>query len=151
MNAYDTDPNRVALALIVGAAVGAFVITVAMLTFVYASGYAADGRIMWLEPGKFAVLFYIGALGVFAMGLLTIGAALWAVFHRMGWRNWTHATALGFVGSTFTSIILDEVIRMRAGGRFGPVPWTWLAIGLSGAVARFVIWRIAYRRVPVAP
>lgn len=152
MRTYISRPNRKPIALVVGALIGAAGVAIwAALT--------SYGMIL-LFP-----LFFIVALIIWSIGLVVVGAPLWAVFDRAGWTSPSAAIALGF-GATVVGAVLiqlglyrDFTSLVEAGreivvsGQLTPYGWLaglrgWIPLGMLGGLVGFSIWRLSYERVP---
>lgn len=167
---YDTTPVRLMLALPAGAFAG----TVVMLAWAIV-GQLIAARNTPENPYALATLLGMSPLFglivfvVFAGGMLLVGAPLWALLHRWGYRSWRAASALGAIASFAAGLIfitlpqwsMPSETRFSASDAGGPTivdnrrtlhGWEQALmqagiIGLAGLFAGLTVWRVAYRRV----
>jgi hypothetical protein len=145
---YTTDPLRVALSLIAGAATYAILMVLWLLSHVI-------GFWRGIFPAEvFAVSFIF-----WSVVLIVFGLPLGLLLHKFRLRHWFVAVVAGgamtflvFLG--FVALLSGFILPIVSGGPpivLNPVYW-WgasrnaLILGAGGAVAALVMWRIAYRR-----
>src|SRR5258706_11242735 len=121
---YETTAGRAAKALLIGALLG--------------PGLVAVGFLPW--AGAEFVLVYIVAFVVFGIGLLVMGAPLWAIFHALRWRSAPTAAGLGFVATFVTCAFLFG--GLNGGGQVFVFAGL---VAIAGAAVGFVIRQVAYR------
>jgi hypothetical protein len=161
---YTTDPLRVALSLIAGAAT--YAILMVLWGFWNAFGNRGLQDVLdhnLRDPRFFAVLFVIW--GVF---FIVFGLPLWLFFHKLRLRHWLVAVVVG--GAMTFLVVLALATRLfefippivsspPSGGPpivVNPINW-WgasrnaLIHGAGGAVVALVMWCIAYRRAAAGP
>ncbi|MDZ4313005.1 MAG: hypothetical protein U1A24_20860 [Cypionkella sp.] len=152
---YDTTNHRVFIALNVAAAIGA-----GLVTYIWA------GRADLYEMS----LFYFFAYLIWFFAILFLGGPIWFAMHKFGLRHWLHASLAGGVvtGTTwialmtnlFTGYSSSLVSASNSKGQtwkdhqLTALGWsdalrTSLWISLLGVILGLIIWRVAYRRVPV--
>ena len=147
--------SRIASALFAGAAVGAATVAV---TF---------NLPYMLEVGRWdmflVAMTFIAAFMVWLLGLAVVGAPLWRLAERLGYRSFHHAITVGLTATFLTAVLLtcimdSGMVSLREGGRtlvhlgrrtpFG----LWVLardcglFALAGGLVAAVIWRVAYRR-----
>jgi len=167
IGSYDTTLPRAALSLIAGAAAGA-----SLIALWYLWGTAQNLGIQYvLDYGVIpTTLVFIEALVVWSVGLTIFGLPFWWLLHRLGWRHWLVAVALGAVLTFLVDFGIEtrflELIPPPANSAYsasdsgGPTViashltlhgwWVTfraaLLLGAEGVLVALVIWRIAYRR-----
>jgi hypothetical protein len=111
------------------------------------------------------------ALVVWGVGLIAVGAPLWWLLHKLGFRHWLVAAATGTLLTFLAGFaILTRGFEMipppsgsalsaeDAGGppvinnRLTPHGWrraaqSSLMLAVAGALVALAVWRVAYRRV----
>ncbi|MGE3066051.1 MAG: hypothetical protein AB7K67_10720 [Hyphomicrobiaceae bacterium] len=155
---YGTTALRAVAALIAGTITGGVLVA----GFAIASGTLRPESVI----ADFTVIF-IAAAVVWAGGLFLAAPLPWIVLHRLGWRRWPVAVALGAVLSFLAVLGLMT-------NAFGLIPWDGISVadndgpmwtdgritahgwadaldvaalcGAAGTVVGFVVWRVAYRR-----
>src|SRR5262249_9150134 len=98
---YRTSPGRSVAALCVGAVVGAALYAAEYVTSVleaFGIGY------VWQYGMNTAVMIFVVALVVWIAGLALAGAPVWWLLHRLGWRQWPVAMALGAILTFLVSL-----------------------------------------------
>ena len=156
---------RVALALIVAAALASLFLTVDYLYGIYSQLGPQHLAQYGLSKGTFAFLF---GLAVWLLGLVVFGCPVWAVLHRTGRRGWQYAVGFGFTIPFL--VILGHSTGFFDGSAgnhwsyFGDGGQQWIdgsitrfglymafrtstVAGAIGAVQGLIIWFLAYRRV----
>lgn len=160
---YVTTLSRAALAIAVGAAVGALIVVavlVALPAYRYGDDLVARGQL------SFIAFVAVAAFAVWAIGLTVIAIPCWRILHRRGWRDWRAAIVLGFVLTFVTYLALSTGFGLGFGsgysagdgggmtvvnGRLTAHGWSraLAAAALQGAIGMVVgwmVWRVAYRR-----
>ena len=159
MATYTTSLPRAAMGLAAGIVTGAAF--VALWSLVGASDF--DVVIL-----RGALVVFVYAAVVWAIGLVVVAAVPWAFLHHYGYRNWPVAIALG---ATLTFIVVSGFLTNGFGAYVGSGNFsaadnggaTWVdgrltahgwreafifaaICSVAGAVVGFVVWRTAYRR-----
>jgi hypothetical protein len=164
--AYRTSPPRVLLALVLGAVIGALMVTV---WFNWDTAQDRGVRYL-LDYWPSLILEYFElALAVWAFGLIAVGLVPWWLLHKAGRRDWRVAVTLG------AALTFAVVFALGTNG-FGLIPHApgsdysasdsggltidhfritrhgWLValqeagvFAAIGAVIGGIIWRTAYR------
>jgi hypothetical protein len=132
---YATDPLRVALSLMAGAAT--YVLMGALVAFARDPGLAAI--LFPSRPPVFAILFALWGVILIAFGL-----PLGLLLHKLRLQHWLVAVVVGGA-ITFLVALAPWAINRP------PIGWlaasrNALILAAEGAVAALVMWRIAYRR-----
>ena len=147
--------SRIASALFAGAAVGGATVAVAFnLPYM-------------LEVGRWDMLLvamtFIVAFMAWLLGLAVVGAPLWSLAERMGYRSFHHAISAGLAATFLTAVLLacimdNGMMSLREEGRVlvhlgRRTPYgLWVLardcglFALAGGLVAAVIWRVAYRR-----
>jgi hypothetical protein len=147
--------------LVVGAVTGSGLFLLGTILAVFAAGRrSAPDSIPWQDTIGLLLLLFGITLFYFALGLVLVGAPAWWLLHRLGRRTLLDAVIAGAAlsSSTYLSLVLLGVVPLI----FGPGPQYFAAsvigtvvvlmllvnaiwVAVSGALAGFVIWGIAYR------
>jgi hypothetical protein len=164
---YRTSVSRAIGALCLGAILGASIVTADYVRTLLQT----FGREHVQQYGlrKSAIIFAAAAM-VWFVGLAVVGTPFWSLFHRLGWRRWPAAMALGAILSFVVSLGIFTagfgVIPPAPGSSFsasdsgGPTVinnkltahgWARalndaLLLGACGTAVGWVVWRTAYRR-----
>jgi hypothetical protein len=135
---YTTDPLRVALSLIAGAATYAILMVLWFLSHVI--GW---GPIFPLYPFVFAVSFIF-----WGVILIVFGLPLGLLLHKLRLRHWLVAVV---VGGAMTFLVVLALVALLS-EFIPPHPISWWGVsrnasilGAGGTVVTLVMWRIAYR------
>jgi hypothetical protein len=137
---YTTDPLRVALSLIAGAAT--YAILTVLRSFWSALGNPGLQNVLdhnLRHPIFFAILFVLWGVIVIVFGL-----PLGLLLHKLRLRHWLVAVVVGGAMTFLVDLALWAINRP-------PIGW-WatsrnaLILAAEGAVAALVMWHIAYRR-----
>jgi hypothetical protein len=168
---YSTNPPRVILSLIAGAATGAVFIA---LSYLWSTGQGLGMQYVLYYGLPWSIVVFTVAFVVWGIGLIVFGLPLWLLFHKLRLRHWLVAAVVGaamtFIVSFGIETRLFELIppptnstysESDSGGptvvanRRTPHGWwvaarTALMLGAGGVVVALVIWRIAYRAAPQA-
>jgi hypothetical protein len=159
---YDVTRQRVGLALLAGAAVGALVAFVSLAASILLV-LGATSPDAWSTVGRLLPAVVLRGFLTWLLGLLMIGAPAWWLLHRHGWRGWRAAilaaAALAFVTSLLLAIPRPGQHRTEADrGGLTMIDDSLTAHGwskatldaaftaLAGAAVGFTVWRTAYRR-----
>ena len=164
MAEYQTTFLRAVLAVGAGAVAGA-----AMVTVWFLAG-ASDLNYLRQYGFQAGVLIFINATVIWALGLVLVGAPLWAILHYYGKRNWTAAGALGAILTFVVTLgLLTNGFGLLVSGNLsasdaaGPI-WVdsqltahgWavalevaVVCCIAGALVGLIVWRVAYRPVKV--
>ena len=168
----ETTTLRVMWGLVLGAVTGSGLFLLGTLLAIFAAARrSGSDSTPWQDTIGLLLLFFGITLFYFALGLVVVGAPAWWLLHRLGRRTLLDAVIAGAALSSLTYlllVLLDFVPLI-----FGPgsqyfadslgdpnadqqpsaigtvvvlmvsVNAIWVAV--SGALAGFVIWGIAYR------
>ena len=162
---YITTRVRVVSAILAGAVVGATVVAGDYLF----SMLQAHAILSPHQTVRIVMLVFVGAFVVWLLGLGMVGCPLWWVLHRRNVRGWPSAVLIGVVLTFLASFLLtlapSLLIRSAGGSSFlsdsggmlivntsltthGWIVYSeWsLLFSVAGALAGWVVWRVAYRR-----
>lgn len=166
---YHTNPVRAAGALCVGAVAGA-----SLVTADYVIGLLqvlGPEHVLRYGMRKSMIIFFFAWI-VWIVGLLAVGTPFWVLFHRLGFRRWPIAMALGATLSFAISLGISTNgfglippppnSSYSASDSGGPTvennkltPHGWasaitgaLLIAAYGAGVGWLVWRTAYKRSP---
>ena len=160
--------GRIFRALLAGACTGSLVLTGGIL--LVGAGYEPAVTLLFSLPYVLVATFI-----AFSAGILVLGLPGWWILHRLGYRSWRAAFALGmvltFIGNA--ALAVDPLIwptpnsTFSAGDSGGPTIidnkmtthfWIQLfmesfAFSLAGGIAGLVVWHVAYveRRQKASP
>ena len=124
---YQTTLRRAVLAYATGALSGALV-SVGLMAALF--GPPAPGQLL-------SVL--VASLTYWMAGLLLFNVVPWIVFHMWGLRQWWAMTGLGALSMLTLSVVVFRGGAVEGGG---------MILAALGALTGWIIWRVAYRRVP---
>lgn len=167
---YVTTFPRALLALLGGAVTGAlvFLLEIAVLLAIRPSKLGEMADYVGFTNESLILIIALFAFIFFAGGLLLAGAPVWFLLHRLGFRNWPYAVgvggglgAAGFIAMvmwnpewpalSLISFLTEEFGGLTAAnGQLNREGWEALVrgtigIAFAGALAGFVLWKIAYR------
>lgn len=159
MATYTTTVARAVMGLTAGTLTGAAVIAVWSLV----GANTVDAVLL----GGALVVFVFAAV-MWAMGLIIVAAVPWAILHHYGYRSWPAAAALGAI---LTFIVVTGFMTNGFGavagsgglsaadsggptwvdGRLTAYGWSQALVfaaicSAAGAIVGLVVWRTAYRR-----
>lgn len=166
---YQTSATRIILALLVGAVVGAVFNAGQYLIGLYEI-HGSDHFAQYALSKGFRV--FTVAFVIWFLGILFLGGPIWLGIHHLGYRRWTHATAIGaLIPSIFIFVISTGFLTGAKGGNFssyanGGQQWEngvltsfgWkiaassaLQFAFVGLIVSASIWFIAYKRTNSTP
>src|SRR5215469_15858840 len=107
-------PARAGVALLVGAVLGAALVSLGMITPTLVAVALGKAAVIYL-PSAFmmGVLVFGTAFTVFAAGLFILAAPVWWALHRLGLRRWIYAVVLGVVlsfGANLGLTVLPNIL-----------------------------------------
>ena len=168
---YKTTILRAGLALVGGAVAGtaSFVLEIVALLALRPSKLGELNEFVGTTTVELFQLIALFSLIFFAVGLLVVGSPVWWLLHRLGRRDWFYAVAVGaglgsagFAGwvlwnpewpaLSLISFLTEEFGGLTArDGQLSAEGWEALVrgtigIGIAGALAGLMLWKIAYRR-----
>jgi hypothetical protein len=142
---YTTDPLRVRLSLIAGAA------TYAILTVLWDLSHVMWGPIFPGDTFAFVVHFiFWGVISFIFWGVILIvfGLPVGLLLHKLRLRHWLVAVV---VGGAITCLVALTLVALLS--EFIPPQIDWwgasrngLILGAGGALVALMMWHIAYRR-----
>lgn len=152
--------DRAVVGLAVGAVWGGVMTDLALTAYLIAG---ATRRSPWSEPMALEIAKALGfsalaavpvilfAFMVWLLGLLVLGAPVWALAHRLGMRSAWPAAVFGAVAPPGLYLVCS------LHGRPGPLAWAlkeehalYLILAAIGAVVGWITIRTAYRRPEAA-
>jgi|GEM_PF-1695458 hypothetical protein len=164
---YETSTVRMMFGLVIGAAVGSLALVTEINIEMLLRGESVPPGLLVQSLGMSILVFV-----VFAGGMVIVGGPIWAVLHSLGRRGWLDALLLGGLSSSLVSlaIALLPLLLMPAHSTYSAsegghdtvvnnhlTSFGWemylkqsALIGLAGALAGWMVWRVAYRRATIS-
>ena len=144
--------GRAVLALATGAIIGAI-----GTTLLYLPGHFYVWNRDMLEIVGFWTDTFFFNLYYFSIAMFLVGAPIWFLAHKLGFRTRKSAIFVGFglsfffvFGGVILSFLNDAITltrEMKSLGPFWYVLFPFLVIPLTGTAIALTIWHIAYRRL----
>jgi len=110
------------------------------------AGGVSAGLIMLgasLFAGPYGLIIGVPALLIWPIGMLVIGAPVWAILHWRGLRSRSVARTAGVAGGAASVLLMAALIFGPSGGWIMVLLLT-LAGAVSGIVGGHVVWTLAY-------
>jgi hypothetical protein len=146
---YETASERVGLALMAGAALGAAIMCSSAL---FNDGLDAPSLNYFLELLQIGVFAFV----VMLVGMGVVGAPIWRRLHRLHLRGWGAAVCAGvfgpFMWMSLFVIALDSWTRFTSIWLLeGAVYISFLFFPACGGAIGLTVWAVAYRRPKPLP
>ena len=141
MVTYEITMKRAMLALVVGAAVGGFVMLLTVL-FIGQPFMVAISSI-WQDPFGW-LLVGLTLAAMWGLGIVVLGIPSWTLLHLNGWRKCWMSVLLG---ALLPSVIVAWLVFLesKSGVSMG-FDFSMLIPAGIGMLVGWAIWRIAYRK-----